>query len=88
MESLHKYISPDCLMRRYGGSLKCAVIDGKDLAELFEFYHAEFVVENSYGYTKWIGNMLWRWTYPVVFLYGFNSFFFLKCQFFPNFKLN
>lgn len=52
MESLHKYISPDCLMRRYGGSLKCAVIDGKDLAELFEFYHAEFVVENSYGYTK------------------------------------
>lgn len=52
MNSLQKFIDPECLTERYKGSLDCAELNGKDMACLFEFYQKEFEVEYSYGYTK------------------------------------
>lgn len=53
MTSLHKYVDPDCLTARYGGTLECAALNGKHMADLFEFYKKEYELEYSYGYTKW-----------------------------------
>lgn len=52
MTSLHKFVDPECLTARYGGSLDCAQLDGKLLFDLFNFYQKEYEEEYSYGYTK------------------------------------
>ena len=52
MTSLHKFVDPECLTARYGGSLDCAELDGKLLFDLFNFYQKEYEEEYSYGYTK------------------------------------
>lgn len=51
MSSLHKFIDPDCLIERYKGTIECAELDGKLMADLFEFYQDEFETEYSYGYS-------------------------------------
>lgn len=52
MSSLHKYINADCLTARYQGTIQCEEIDGKHMADLFEFYNKEYEIEYSYGYSK------------------------------------
>lgn len=52
MPSLHKFIAPECLMSRYGGSLDCAELEGKHLADLFEFFNKEYELEYINGYKK------------------------------------
>lgn len=52
MDSLHKFIDPEGLRPRYKGTLDCADVDGKFMADLFEFYNKEYELEYSYGYTK------------------------------------
>lgn len=52
MSSLHKFIDEDCLTSRYKGTVDCADLDGKHMADLFEFYQDEYEEVYSYGYTK------------------------------------
>lgn len=52
MSSLHKFIDEECLTARYKGTVDCADLDGKHMADLFEFYQDEYEEVHSYGYTK------------------------------------
>ncbi|XP_075149528.1 alpha-tocopherol transfer protein-like [Haematobia irritans] len=50
MKSLHKFISPDCLPERYGGSMKLDLNYGPKFYEILQMFEDDFVKHNSMGY--------------------------------------
>ncbi|ETN63770.1 CRAL/TRIO domain-containing protein [Anopheles darlingi] len=50
--SLMTHIDAKCLRPKYGGTLECLETDGALLGEMFELYHKEYELANSFGYLR------------------------------------
>uniref|UniRef100_A0A182JAJ2 Uncharacterized protein n=1 Tax=Anopheles atroparvus TaxID=41427 RepID=A0A182JAJ2_ANOAO len=50
--SLTSHIDAKCLRPKYGGTLECLETDGQLLGEMFELYHKEYELANSFGYLQ------------------------------------
>uniref|UniRef100_A0A182MCK8 CRAL-TRIO domain-containing protein n=1 Tax=Anopheles culicifacies TaxID=139723 RepID=A0A182MCK8_9DIPT len=50
--SLMAHVDSKCLRPKYGGTLECLETDGKLLGEMFELYHKEYELANSFGYLR------------------------------------
>ncbi|XP_013109998.2 alpha-tocopherol transfer protein-like [Stomoxys calcitrans] len=52
MESLHKFISPECLPECYGGTMKLELNYGPQFYEVIKMFEEDFIRNYNYGYKK------------------------------------
>lgn len=55
-ESLHKYISPECLPERYGGTIKTDLLYGPETYALLSHYEEHYKSLMEYGFKKDLDN--------------------------------